>query len=116
MDRLHLQFLCPAQPELPHRIRQERLCREHNDPKPITDIQHFKVDSFQLIVVDPATGGHAAVVPVAPPGSGNAQVEVIHTSADHPLQADRLASHAAGQRLILSADNPIAKQAFAKQT
>ena len=89
---------------------------EHNDPKPITDIQHFKVESFQLIVMDAATGGHAAVVPVAPPGSGNGQVEVIHTSADHPLQAQRVASHAAGQRLILSADNPISKQAFSKQT
>lgn len=88
---------------------------EHNDPKPITDIQHFKVDSFQFLVNDPG-GGHAAVVPVAPPGSGNAQVEVVHTSADHPLHAQRLAAHAAGKRLILSADDPIAKAAFAQQT
>lgn len=89
---------------------------EHNDPKPITDIQHFKVDSFQLIVMDEATGAHAAVVPVGPPGSGQSEVQVVHTSEGHPLAKDLASARQAGKRLILPADHPIAKAAFVNQT
>lgn len=88
---------------------------EHNDPKPITDIQHFKVDSFQLLHVDAATGGHVAVVPVSPPGSGDARVQVIHTSETHPLHAERVKAHATGNPLVLAASDPLARAAFAKQ-
>lgn len=88
---------------------------EHNDPKPITDIQHFKVDSFQLIVMDAATGAHAAVVPVGPPGSGASEVQVVHTSEGHPLAGQLATARSAGTRLILPADHPIAKAAFARQ-
>jgi hypothetical protein len=88
---------------------------EHNDPKPITDIQHFKVESFQLLHVDPATGGHVAVVPVAAPGSGDSRVQVIHTSETHPLHAKRVKAHTTGNPLVLAASNPLAKAAFANQ-
>ncbi|HEU5002497.1 MAG TPA: DUF6424 family protein [Actinomycetota bacterium] len=89
---------------------------EHNDPKPITDIQHFKVDSFQLLVMDPATGAHAAVVPVGPPGSGQSEVQVVHTSEKHPLAGELAKAQTADRRLILPADHPIAKAAFVNQT
>jgi Family of unknown function (DUF6424) len=115
----------------------------HHYPKPIVDIDHFRYADFELFVTD-ATGLPAAVVPVAPRGSGDGRVRLI---AAHPDSAyiHRLASptsppreqtgpQAAGlgvaQRTlptgwvqqaggeppdILSADDTLARQAFVKQ-
>lgn len=52
----------------------------HHYPKPIVDIDHVRFDDFQLFVTDPQ-GLPAAVVPVAPRGSGDGRVRLI---AAHP--------------------------------
>lgn len=88
----------------------------HHYPKPIADIQFVKRDDFALWVTDPATGATLAVVPVAPRGSGDGRVEVLHAPEGHPLHHARHAAHSAGWRLILEADHPLARQAFEAQT
>lgn len=103
----------------------------HHYPKPIVDIDHFRYDDFQLFVLDP-TGHPAVVVPVAPRGSGDGRVQLLaaHAGSDYAHQlltrthavmevdgADRSVAGAeqAGAAVILPADDPLARQAFARQ-
>jgi hypothetical protein len=86
----------------------------HHYPTPITDIQFFKYDDFNLWVTD-EDGHEVAVAPMAPRGSGDTRVHVIHASplsrhhAEHRRRADR------GEAYVLSGDHPLAQQAFAQQ-
>ena len=87
----------------------------HHYPQPICDIEFFKRDDFQLWV-DDGTGVKIAVVPVAPHGSGVAEIAVAYaplTSVLHPAYA---AVREKGELLVLPPDHPIAQAAFAKQT
>src|SRR5581483_82160 len=86
----------------------------HHYPKSVWDQQVTKTDGFTLWV----TGGdglEAAVTPVAPPGSGDGRVEVVYAHPASELHRQMTEAHAAGQRHILEADNPLAEQAFAGQ-
>jgi hypothetical protein len=102
----------------------------HHYPKPIVDIDHFRLDSFQLWVTDP-DGLPAVVVPVAPPGSGDSRVRLL---AVHPRSRyaarlmpaasgtaaaktprARLAAAPSGDRTILAADDVLSQQAYARQ-
>jgi hypothetical protein len=99
----------------------------HHYPKPIVDIDHFRYDDFQLFVTDSA-GLPAAVVPVSPRGSGDGRVRLL---AAHPqsrylghLRAGTAPGQAAmategppgGVDGLLEADDPLAEQAFARQS
>jgi Family of unknown function (DUF6424) len=86
----------------------------HHYPTPITDIQLFKQDDFQLWVVDDE--GHlAAVTPAHPRGSGKREVNVAYTTPGTKLRKRWIAAHQKGQHLQLSASHSMAKQAFAAQ-
>ena len=86
----------------------------HHYPTPITDIQLFKYDDFQLWVVDDE-GALAAVTPAHPRGSGRGEVNVAFATAGTKLHKRWIAAHKKGQHLQLPARHPLAKQAFAAQ-
>jgi hypothetical protein len=115
----------------------------HHYPSPIAEIELFKRDDFDLWV-RPPDGGVAAVVPVAPRGSGDGRTRLLfaavppETSApellarltgpppgEQPLTAgEGLVGEAgpgagpeagAADPMILSADDPLSRQAFARQ-
>jgi hypothetical protein len=87
----------------------------HHYPTPITDIQLFKHDDFQLWVVD-AQGQPAAVTPAGPRGSGDGRINVAYATPGTQLHAQWMRAHLADQHLTLAPDHPMAKQAFAAQT
>jgi hypothetical protein len=86
----------------------------HHYPTPITDIQLFKYDDFQLWVVDDE-GKLAAVTPAHPRGSGRGEVNVAFATPGTKLHQRWLAAHKKGEHLQLPARHPLAKQAFAAQ-
>lgn len=78
------------------------------------DIELFKRDDFVLFV-DDGQGGHAAVAPVAPRGSGAGEVQVLYADPASPLGRAHSHAHAKGHPLVLPADAPQAVAAFAQQ-
>jgi hypothetical protein len=86
----------------------------HNYPTPITDIELFKRDDFQLWVID-SEGQPAAVVPVSPRGSGDSTVEVAFATPGTKLHKKLIAAHSNKQRLKLRGNHALAIQAFAQQ-
>lgn len=88
----------------------------HHYAAPVMEIDYFKRGDFTLWVTDPATNTQVAVVPVAPRGSGDGRVEVLHALPGTELHQRVLNAHAAGNRVVLDASHPLAQQAFAKQT
>ena len=89
---------------------------EHNYPKPITDIQHFKRSDFILWVIDPDSNQRVAVTPIAPRGSGEGRVRVAWAPSGTVLQTRLLKARGQDRCLILPADHSLAKQAFRLQT
>jgi hypothetical protein len=87
----------------------------HHYPTPITDIQLFKHDDFQLWVVD-SQGQPAAVTPAGPRGSGDGRINVAYATPGAQLHAQWMRAHLADQHLTLAPDHPMARQAFAAQT
>jgi Family of unknown function (DUF6424) len=87
----------------------------HHYPKPIADIQFFKYDDFALWVTDPESRMPAAVTPASARGSGDARVEVSFAEPGTALHRQRQKALEAGERLLLSPDNPMSRQAFAQQ-
>ncbi len=86
----------------------------HHYPAPIAEIVTFKHDDFDLFVTLP-DGSHVAVVPVAPPGSGDGRVQLVY-APHHTALGDTLAAHHAEDKaVILPADHPLARAAFAGQ-
>jgi hypothetical protein len=86
----------------------------HHYPTPITDIQLFKRDDFQLWVVDPE-GKLAAVTPVGQRHSGDGRVNVAYATPGTELHAKWVAAHESCDHLTLPATDPMAQQAFAAQ-
>jgi hypothetical protein len=86
----------------------------HHYPTPITDIDLFKHDDFQLWVTD-SQGQPAAVVPVGKRGSGDGRVQVVYSTPGTKLSTKHAAASSRGERLILSDKHPLARKAFAKQ-
>ena len=87
----------------------------HTYPEPACAIERVMVDTFVPYIVDAKTQTTATVVPVAPPGSGDARVRVVATEKGHPLHAEEQAAHKVGAALVLGPDHPIAKAAFVHQ-
>ena len=86
----------------------------HHYPTPIADIQLFKRDDFELWVTD-QEGNPAAVAPLAQRGSGDGRVHVLYATPGSQLAAQKRVAEQAGQPLILSAEHPLAQQAFRNQ-
>ena len=86
----------------------------HHYPTPITDIQLFKRDDFQLWVAD-NEGQLAAVVPSHPPESKQREVTVAYATPGSKLHQELHEAWRKGHELKLPADHPMAKQAFAAQ-
>lgn len=86
----------------------------HHYPTPITDIQLFKYDDFQLWVVD-GEGAVAAVTPAHPRGSNRSEINVAYATPGTKLHNRLAATHKKQGHLELSGDDPMAKQAFAAQ-
>jgi hypothetical protein len=87
----------------------------HNYPTPVTDIDYFRYEDFQLWVTD-EEGQPAAVVPVAPRGSGKSEVRVVHSTPGTKLNAEHVAAERNGEFLDMPGDHSLAKQAFRWQT
>lgn len=85
----------------------------HHYPWPVACIEFFKYDDFTLFVTTPQ--GKVAVTPVAPRGSGDGRVAVVYADSSHPLRAKLRNAHKTGKPVVLPANHPIAKQAFANQ-
>ncbi len=86
----------------------------HHYPTPITDIQLFKRDDFQLWVAD-SENQVAAVVPVDHRGSGDSHVRVAFATPNTKLHAQLLKAEQNKKALIVGGTHPLAKQAFAAQ-
>ena len=86
----------------------------HHYPTPVVDIQLFKYDDFELWVTD-SEGNPAAVTPVGERGSGVASVHVQYATPGSQLAQQKQPRENAGGALILSADHPLARQAFQNQ-
>jgi hypothetical protein len=86
----------------------------HHYPAPITDIETFKHADFNLFVTD-SEGHQAAVVPVAPRGSGDGRVQVLWASTGSRVHAMHLSAQGSGQALVLDAGHELAQLAFAGQ-
>jgi hypothetical protein len=86
----------------------------HHYPKPIVDIDRFKYDDFILWVHDDQ-GLPAAVTPVGRRGSGDGRVSVTWAESGSALAQQKATADAAGDRLVLPPDDPIAREAFALQ-
>jgi hypothetical protein len=86
----------------------------HHYPTPITDIQLFKRDDFQLWVVDD-DGKLAAVTPAHPRGSGRREVNVAYATPGTALHKRWIDAHHNQQHLQLDGGDPMAQQAFAAQ-
>jgi len=109
--------ICNASVPLPQPLHTGTLPKSggvHHYPTPITDIELFKHDDFQLFVTDDE-GQPAAVVPVAHRGSGDHRVEVVYATPGTKLHKQHAAAHKNNKRLVLSGNHPAAKKAFEKQ-
>jgi hypothetical protein len=92
----------------------------HHYPKPIVDIDHIRFDDFRLFVTD-TDGLPAVVVPLHARGQGDGRVRLLAAHPDsayvarlvHPT-APRFAA-ATDATEVLPADDPLARQAFARQ-
>ena len=88
----------------------------HNYPETMCAIPRVMRSDFIPFHVDAATKTAAVVVPVAPRGSGDGRTRVVFAENGNPLAAKKAAAKKAGKALILSAEHPVSRKAFAKQT
>jgi hypothetical protein len=110
--------ICNASVPLPAGLHTGTLPRGggvHHYPTPITDIETFKRDDFDLFVTD-SQGHQAAVVPVAPRGSGDGRVQVLWANVGSVVHAVHMKAQATGEPLILPDSHELARLAFARQT
>lgn len=86
----------------------------HHYPTPITDIQLFKHDDFQLWVLDDEKQP-AAVVPVDHRGSGNSDLRVAYATPGTKLHKKLVEAQSRNKYLRVGGGHSMAKQAFAAQ-
>jgi hypothetical protein len=87
---------------------------KHHYPEPIVAAENFKVDSFELFVALPG-GGHAAVAPVSPTGSGDGRVRVLYATPGTSLNDEVVKAQEEKKAVIVPADHPIAQATFVNQ-
>jgi hypothetical protein len=100
----------------------DRPAGKHTYPTPNDDTIFFCMSDFHPFVYDKASNTTVHVVPVAPRGSGDGRVRVtgVHSpDLANPLAKKLAKKHAdaekSGTAMVLSADDPISKKAFADQ-
>ncbi|MFN2567985.1 MAG: DUF6424 family protein [Candidatus Dormibacteria bacterium] len=86
----------------------------HHYPAPIEEIDFFKRADFNLWVQD-AEGQPAAVLPVAPRGSGVSEVRVAYSTPGTVLSNRHRQAQLARQPMLLPGDSDLARQAFERQ-
>lgn len=86
----------------------------HHYPAPIVEIETFKHADFDLFVTD-SEGHMAAVVPVAPRGSGDRRVQVLWAYPGSQVHVMHTMARSRGDALVLPADHELAQLAFARQ-
>jgi len=86
----------------------------HHYPTPITDIQLFKRDDFQLWVLDEQKKP-AAVVPIGKRHSGNSELRIAYATPGTKLHRQLADAQSKHQFLKVGGKHPMAKQAFAAQ-
>jgi Family of unknown function (DUF6424) len=109
--------ICNASVPLPAGLHTGVLPRGgglHHYPAPIVEIETFKRSDFNLFVTD-SEGHQAAVVPVAPYGSGDGRVQVLWANVGSQVHAWHMAAAARGEALVLDEEHELAKLAFARQ-
>jgi hypothetical protein len=87
---------------------------EHHYPWPVKSADFFRRDDFQLWVTLP-DGTHGAVTPLAPPGSGDGRVRLIHARHGTPQGDAVTAAEQQHKAVILPPDHALAQQAYARQ-
>ena len=87
----------------------------HNYPETMCAIPRVMRSDFIPFHIDAATRTAAVVVPVAPRGSGDGRTRLVFAERGHPLAAKKAAAKKAGKALVLDAENPLSRKAFAKQ-
>jgi hypothetical protein len=106
---------CVPLPALRHIGQLPKAGGRHHYPAPITDIELVKYDDFVLWVTDPESNTPAAVVPVAPRGTGVSRVRVAWATPGTPLHRRREEFRTQGKALEVGPDDSLTQQAFAKQ-
>jgi hypothetical protein len=106
---------CVPLPALRHIGQLPKAGGRHHYPAPITDIELVKYDDFVLWVTDPESNTPAAVVPVAPRGTGVSQVQVAWATPGTALHRRREQLRAQGRALEAGPEDSLTQQAFAKQ-
>lgn len=86
----------------------------HHYPTPVTDIDLFKTDDFQLWVTD-AEGQPAAVAPVSHDPKDK-RVRVLHSTPGTRLHAEHSQAVQQGDDLVKDENDPMSKAAFAERT
>jgi Family of unknown function (DUF6424) len=86
----------------------------HHYPTPVTDIQFFKYDDFNLWVTD-EEGNRVAVTPFNPRGSGDGRVMVVYAGRRSPLRQKLVRAARLRRPVVLAPDHPVAKKAFREQ-
>lgn len=111
--------ICNASVPLPKAMHTGKVTAHtagvHSYPQPIVDIAFYARADFQLFVPT-GKSAHAAVVPMAPRGSGDGRVQVIYATPGSAMHRRQQAAHAKGEPLVLSDAHHVSRQAFAKQT
>ena len=86
----------------------------HHYPAPVAEIAFFKYDDFDLWVTDDA-GNEVAVVPIAPRGSGDGRVQVLHALPPEVVPQPPSRVWERGRRRILQASHEVSEKAFGTQ-
>ncbi len=86
----------------------------HHYPAPVAEIAFFKQDDFQLWITD-EQANQVAVVPVAPRGSGDGRVQVLHVRPPDPAATRPPADWGTPSGAILEAQSTLAEKAFGEQ-
>jgi hypothetical protein len=109
--------ICNASVPLPQVLHTGTLPKGggvHNYPTPVTDIDRFRRDDFQLWVKDDE-GQVAAVVPVAQRGSGISTIRVVHTTPGTRLHRARERAERRGEWLEMDGEGRMGREAFGRQ-
>ena len=86
----------------------------HHYPTPVAEIAFFKYDDFDLWVTD-AAGNQVAVAPVAPRGSGDWRVQVLHVRRAEPDETQPPPDWGSVDGSTLAASSRLSEQAFGEQ-
>jgi hypothetical protein len=86
----------------------------HHYPAPVTEIEFFKYDDFQLWVTD-EQGRAAAVAPVGRRGSGDGRTRVLAAEPGSELHEKTKSAWRKGRTVVLPPAHRASEEAFGEQ-